>query len=155
MLMLLGIVICFVNFLNMIIFELIWCVWLIGYVVGIELLMIIPHRKMYDIKVKNKWVIESQKRIYADTSCQRSEEKLLYYHLIPLGAEIVTGIILWVVSGRTKDFNQALILLLITLLVSLISFVFNVAFNKRERNVYSKDTAVNQAVNKMVKNIYL
>lgn len=148
----LGIAICFVNFLNMIIFELIWCVWLIGYVVGIELLMIIPHRKMYDIKVKNKWVIESQKRIYADTSLSavRREVKL-YYHLIPLGAEIVTGIILWVVSGRTKDFNQALILLLITLLVSLISFVFNVAFNKRERNVYSKDTAVNQAVNKMVK----
>ena len=148
----LGIAICFVNFLNMIIFVLIWCVWLIGYAVGIELLMIIPHRKMYDIKVKNKWVIESQKRIYADTSLSavRGEVKL-YYHLIPIGAEIVTGIILWVVSGRTKDFNQALILLLITLLVSLISFVFNVAFNKRERNVYSKDTAVNQAVNKMVK----
>lgn len=148
----LGIAICFVNFLNMIIFVLIWCVWLIGYAVGIELLMIIPHRKMYDIKVKNKWVIESQKRIYADTSLSavRGEVKL-YYHLIPIGAEIVTGIILWVVSGRTKDFNQALILLLNTLLVSLISFVFNVAFNKRERNVYSKDTAVNQAVNKMVK----
>lgn len=144
----LGIAICFVNFLNMIIFVLIWCVWLIGYAVGIELLMIIPHRKMYDIKVKNKWVIESQKRIYADTSLSavRGEVKL-YYHLIPIGAEIVTGIILWVVSGRTKDFNQALILLLITLPVSLISFVFNVAFNKRERNVYSKDTAVNQAVN--------
>lgn len=104
----LGIAICFVNFLNMIIFVLIWCVWLIGYAVGIELLMIIPHRKMYDIKVKNKWVIESQKRIYADTSLSavRGEVKL-YYHLIPIGAEIVTGIILWVVSGRTKDFNQA------------------------------------------------
>ena len=54
-----------------------------------------------------------------------------------------------------KDFNQALILLLITLLVSLISFVFNVAFNKRERTVYSKDTTVNQAVNNTVKNIYI
>lgn len=104
----LGIVICFVNFLNMIIFVLIWCVWLIGYAVGIELLIIMPHRKMYDIKIKNKWVIESQKRIYADTSLSavRGEVKL-YYHLIPIGAEIVTGIILWVVSGRTKDFNQA------------------------------------------------
>ena len=148
----LGIVICFVNFLNMIIFVLIWCVWLIGYAVGIELLMIIPHRKMYDIKIKNKWVIESQKRIYADTSLSagRGEVKM-YYHLITIGAEIVTGIILWAVKGRTKDFNQALILLLITLLVSLISFVFNVAFNKRERTVYSKDSAVNQAVNKTVK----
>lgn len=148
----LGIVICFVNFLNMIIFVLIWCVWLIGYAVGIELLIIMPHRKMYDIKIKNKWVIESQKRIYADTSLSvDGEEVKMYYHLITIGAEIVTGIILWAVKGRTKDFNQALILLLITLLVSLISFVFNVAFNKRERTVYSKDSAVNQAVNKTVK----
>lgn len=37
------------------------------------------------------------------------------------------------------------------MLVSLISFVFNVAFNKRERTVYSKDTTVNQAVNNTVK----
>ena len=148
----LGIVICFMNFLNMIIFVLIWCVWLIGYAVGIELLIIMPHRKMYDIKIKNKWVIESQKRIYADTSLSvDGEEVKMYYHLITIGAEIVTGIILWAVKGRTKDFNQALILLLITLLVSLISFVFNVAFNKRERTVYSKDSAVNQAVNKTVK----
>lgn len=148
----LGIVICFVNFLNMIIFVLIWCVWLIGYAVGIELLIIMPHRKMYDIKIKNKWVIESQKRIYADTSLSvDGEEVKMYYHLITIGAEIVTGIILWAVKGRTKDFNQALILLLITLLVSLISFVFNVAFNKRERTVYSKDSAVNQAVNNTVK----
>lgn len=148
----LGIVICFVNFLNMIIFVLIWCVWLIGYAVGIELLIIMPHRKMYDIKIKNKWVIESQKRIYADTSLSagRGEVKL-YYHLIPICSEIVTGIILWAVKGGTKNFNQALILLLITLLVSLISFVFNVAFNKRERTVYSKDTTVNQAVNNTVK----
>ena len=148
----LGIAICFVNFLNMIIFVLIWCVWLIGYAVGIELLIIMPHRKMYDIKIKNKWVIESQKRIYADTSLSagRGEVKL-YYHLIPICSEIVTGIILWAVKGGTKDFNQALILLLITLLVSLISFVFNVAFNKRERTVYSKDTTVNQAVNNTVK----
>jgi len=151
----LGIVICFVNFLNMIIFVLIWCVWLIGYAVGIELLIIMPHRKMYDIKIKNKWVIESQKRIYADTSLSvDGEEVKMYYHLITIGAEIVTGIILWAVKGRTKDFNQALILLLITLLVSLISFVFNVAFNKRERTVYSKDSAVNQAVNKTKKYIF-
>ena len=104
----LGIVICFVNFLNMIIFVLIWCVWLIGYAVGIELLIIMPHRKMYDIKIKNKWVIESQKRIYADTSLSagRGEVKL-YYHLIPICSEIVTGIILWAVKGGTKDFNQA------------------------------------------------
>lgn len=148
----LGIVICFVNFLNIIIFVLIWCVWMIIYAEGIGLLIIMSHRKMYDIKIKNKWVIESQKRIYADTSLSagRGEVKL-YYHLIPIGAEIVTGIILWVVRGRTKDFNQALIFLLITLLVSLVSFVFNVALNKRERNVYSKDTTVNQAVNKTVK----
>lgn len=91
-------------------------------------------------------------RIYADTSLSagRGEVKL-YYHLIPICSEIVTGIILWAVKGGTKDFNQALILLLITLLVSLISFVFNVAFNKRERTVYSKDTTVNQAVNNTVK----
>ena len=37
------------------------------------------------------------------------------------------------------------------MLVSLISYVFNVAFNKRERTVYSKDTTVNQAVNNTVK----
>ena len=35
----LGIVICFVNFLNMIIFVLIWCVWLIGYAVSVSLLL--------------------------------------------------------------------------------------------------------------------
>ena len=70
---------------------------------------------MYDIKIKNKWVIESQKRIYADTSLSvDGEEVKMYYHLITIGAEIVTEIILWAVKGRTKDFNQALILLLIT-----------------------------------------
>lgn len=52
----LGIAICFVNFLNMIIFVLIWCVWLIGYAVGIELLLLERRKRRYLTEMTSRYM---------------------------------------------------------------------------------------------------
>ena len=37
--------------------------WIFVYTVGIQLIVIVGHRKMYELKMKNGWLIEEQKKV--------------------------------------------------------------------------------------------
>lgn len=46
----------------MIISIFIYILWIFVYIVGIQLIVIVGHRKMYELKMKNGWLIEEQKK---------------------------------------------------------------------------------------------
>ena len=58
----LSIAICFLNFVNIIIFVIMYTIWILVFVCGIMYIQLSAHRKMYLIKVQNGWFVESQKQ---------------------------------------------------------------------------------------------
>ena len=89
----LSIVICGICVVNMIISIFIYILWIFVYTVGIQLIVIVGHRKMYELKMKNGWLIEEQKKVYIDTRLSASNGKTsvsMKYHwmLIVLTAVI-------------------------------------------------------------------
>ena len=71
----LSIAICGICVVNIIIFIFVYILWIFVYIVGIQLIVIVGHRKMYELKMKNGWLIEEQKKVYIDTRLSASNGK--------------------------------------------------------------------------------
>ena len=59
--------------------------WIFVYTVEIKLIVIVEQRKMYELKMKNGWLIEEQKKVYIDTRLSASNGKTsvsMKYHLM-------------------------------------------------------------------------
>lgn len=64
----LSIAICFLNFVNIIIFVIVYTIWILVFVFGIMYIQLSAHRKMYLLKKQNGWFVESQKqKVFIDT----------------------------------------------------------------------------------------
>ena len=70
-----SVAICFLIFWNFVIFILIFCIWIAVYCIGVEWINISRHRQMYDLKMKNGWLVESQKKVYIDTQLSAGNGK--------------------------------------------------------------------------------
>ena len=74
--MILGILVCGVTFAGIGIFMIVWTVWLTEYIVGLYWIVYGTHRRMYNLKVENGWVMESAKQIiYVDTEVSAHADK--------------------------------------------------------------------------------
>ena len=63
-----SIAICFIVFVNIAVFVLVYIVWMFAYIFGIIHIPNSSHRKMYALKIQNGWIIEAQrKKVYIDT----------------------------------------------------------------------------------------
>ena len=63
-----SIAICFIVFINIAVFVLVYIVWMFAYIFGIIHIPNNSHRKMYALKKQNGWIIEAQrKKVYIDT----------------------------------------------------------------------------------------
>ena len=77
--MLLGILVCGLAFVGMGLFIIVWTVWLTEYIVGLYWFVYGTHRKMYDLKVSNGWVMESSKQIiYVDTEMIETDDDVYW-----------------------------------------------------------------------------
>ena len=75
--MILGILVCGVTFAGIGIFMIVWTVWLTEYIVGLYWIVYGTHRRMYNLKVENGWVMESAKQIiYVDTEVSAHADKM-------------------------------------------------------------------------------
>ena len=55
----------------------VWTVWLTEYIVGLYWIVYGTHRRMYNLKVENGWVMESAKQIiYVDTEVSAHADKM-------------------------------------------------------------------------------
>lgn len=149
-----SVVICLLNFWNIIIFVVALTIWLIIYLAGVEYMIISQHRKMYNYKIKNGWVIEAQKKKkYIDTNVLSQSGKTVIsykYHAIIIALETVC-LIPFLFRTDKSYFSIAGVFFLCTVLVSLIAMIFHVYVNKSEKSVYSENTTVNQVINNEMK----
>ena len=150
----LSIVICGICVVNMIISIFIYILWIFVYTVGIQLIVIAGHRKMYELKMKNGWLIEEQKKVYIDTRLSASNGKTsvsMKYHwmLIVLTAVIYIPVVL--VRHSDMLFRDMNIYFIVSIVVAVIFYIFNIYVNSRERTVYSENSDVNITMNQIYK----
>lgn len=150
----LSIVICGICVVNMIISIFIYILWIFVYTVGIQLIVIAGHRKMYELKMKNGWLIEEQKKVYIDTRLSASNGKTsvsMKYHwmLIVLTAVIYIPVVL--VRHSDMLFRDMNIYFIVSIVVAVILYIFNIYVNSRERTVYSENSDVNITMNQIYK----
>lgn len=91
-----SIAICFIVFINIAVFVLVYIVWMFAYIFGIIHIPNSSHRKMYALKIQNGWIIEAQrKKVYIDTrvSAEAGATTVSYkWHALFLIAELAAYI---------------------------------------------------------------
>ncbi len=67
---------CLFTFWNMIISVFIYIIWILGFSAALSILSVSSHRRMYAMKEKNGWIIESQKKkVFIDTRVSAEARK--------------------------------------------------------------------------------
>lgn len=142
--------ICGVCIVDMLVFVFVYIVWIIVYAGGTELIIVMGHRKMYDIKLKNGWLIESQKKVYVDTRLSSQGENnqvSMKYHWILIGLIALMYIPIVLIKRSDIQYSIVSTYFIISLVISIILYLFNIYANSRERIVYSENSSVNMAMN--------
>lgn len=152
--MVLSVAICGICVVDMIIFVFVYILWIIIYIVGIQLVIIIGHRKIYDIKLKNGWLIEAQKKVYIDTRLSYSVKNpsiSMRYHWIFIGLTVVLYIPVVIVRHSDMLFRDMSIYFIVSIIVAVALYIFNIYVNSSERTVYSENSDVNITMNQIYK----
>ena len=155
--MFLGILVCGLALAGMGVFMVVWTVWLVEYIVGIYCLVYGTHRRMYNLKVDNGWLVESTKQIiYVDTEVSAHARKMplskKWYLLLFCLACLVLffpGVQIYLSEEKTYY-----VLFCITLVLDLFFFGFHWWIERRPVVVYSKNSQVNMTLNQLMKRIW-
>ena len=151
---LVSIAICFINFANIVIFVMVYCVWIFEYCFFIIMLNNSCHKKMYALKMQNGWIIESQqKKVYIDTRISAESDSTpinCKWHIAILAAEFA-AFIPYIANGDTRYRAYMFTFFICSLIVSAIALPFHIFINRNERNVYSEDTRLNHVINTTMK----
>lgn len=145
----LSVAICILNFRSMILFVLVLCLWLTGYLLTVQIMILSAHRRLYDLKMKNQWLIESQQRkVYIDTRLSASMDTPplpATWHLLPIFIEIGCYLPLLFQTGAHHSLTL-LIFFLCAVAVSVTLWILHIFINRSERTAYSQDSALNQSI---------
>src|SRR5699024_2343119 len=99
-----GTLSCFLCFVDYIVFIIVWSLWLLEYVCGLEYRISVPHRRRYRQKVKKGWVDERSKKIVRiDTAVSAASEKMALdwkWHLPVLA--LTASTVFLVVEGERR-----------------------------------------------------
>ena len=128
----LSIAICGICVVNIIIFIFVYILWIFVYIVGIQLIVIVGHRKMYELKMKNGWLIASQKKVYIDTRLSASNGKTsvsMKYHWILI--VLTAALYIPVIIARHSDmlFRDMNIYFIVSIIVAVALYIFNISIN--------------------------
>lgn len=153
--LILGVAVCLVTFWRFSPFLILWCLWLVEFVIGAQWLLLGTHRTLYDLKMARGWVVgEPATLAAADTraSAQRRGPGLVW-HLLPCGL-ILTTLLLPGVRDFLLTQGSGWGLLGSGLAISLTLWALHAVLSRRGNKVYSQDTAVNQAVNRLERQVW-
>ena len=155
--MILGILVCGVTFAGIGIFMIVWTVWLTEYIVGLYWIVYGTHRRMYNLKVENGWVMESAKQIiYVDTEVSANADKMPLskkWYLL-LFCLICLVMLFPQMQTYLREENTPYVLFGITLAVNLFFFGFHWWIERRPTVVYSKNSQVNMVLNQLTKRMW-
>ncbi len=149
-----SIAICFLNFVNIIIFVIVYTIWIFVYVFGIMFIQLSAHKKMYQLKVQNGWFVESQKqKVFIDTrACANADATPVSfrYHIIIIAAELLAMIPFYSWTDRVY-FSIIIVFAICTVIVSGFGLVFHIYMNRRQNQAYSLNSDINNIVNLTMK----
>lgn len=155
--LLLGVAVCLVAFWRFSPFLILWCLWLVEFVVGAQWLLLGTHRKLYDLKMARGWVVgEPATLAAADTRAsaqRRGQGPGLAWHLLPC-VLVLTTLLLPGVRDFLLTQGSGWGLLGSGLAISLTLWALHGVLSRRGNKVYSQDTAVNQAVNRLERQVW-
>ena len=153
-----SILICFLCFWDFLIFLGVWLIWIVEYVAGLYYLIIIPHRKMYRLKLENGWVDYSRKMIRIDTSVSAVSEKLALSWKWHLPILFLTAATAFLVSAAEQKYDMfpSEMTLLWTLYgsgvgVCLMFLALHIGIMRIANRVYSENSEINLAANRVTK----
>lgn len=124
-------------------------VWIFGYIMVSEYILMSSHYRLYKLKVSKGWIVENQKKVYIDTnlsqSCGKSSVSMKYHWA--LIALVIAGYIPIVcITNNDLLFEDMSIYFMISILISVLLYLFNIYVNRSEKDVYSGDSNINKAV---------
>ena len=151
--------ICFVCFLDYMAFLIVWMLWLLEYVCGLEYLIIVPHRRMYRLKMENGWMDErSRKIVRIDTAVSAASQKLSLdwkWHLPILVLTVATAYFVAAAERKFQvDTPEAWPFWLLYgtgVGLCLLFLAMHVGVERRPNRVYSEDSQINLAANQLTK----
>lgn len=152
-----GILISALNLWYISIFMIVWSIWFVEFIAGTQILLYRTHRKLYDMKIEKGWVGSGGSRIMAaDTKAASKAAKHIlspWWHLLFCGL-----ILLPCIDPQVREYLQkstdGWIYLSSGLLIGITLSILHVIILKVRNKVYSEDSELNLAVNRMQKNIW-
>lgn len=131
-----------------------WTLWLTWYLIQVYGLILKTHRRIYDYKMENDWIMEkNQHQILIDTRVSAQSAHMPHshwWHMIFV--VLITGLYFLPGSFSFFESNQTMRILPGTaLFVALLFWFLHVKYCYRKNTVYAQDTNVNQAVNRLEK----
>ncbi len=136
---------------------LIWIVWFLLYLAGMQVLMVTPLRRMYRLKQEQGWIREKSRRtVYIDTELSTLGERMApraHWHLLLLTAEGAATAALYMHLQRQSGQSTAAVLALgsTAMAATLLVWAVHLYLVERRNVVYSQSSKVNIAVNGLMK----
>lgn len=152
-----GSLLCLLGFVSAKWMMLVWILWFMLYLAGMEILMATPLRRMYRLKQEQGWIREKTRRtVYIDTELSALSGQMApkaFWHLLLMAAELGAAVALYLSGKRGQDAcrPEALLLGGIAAGVTLLLWAVHLYLVERRNVVYSQSSRINIAVNQLVK----
>lgn len=157
--LIISLLVCFLCFWDFLIFIIIWTIWILGYIAGTYWLIIVPHRHMYQLKIRRGWVNENSRHLVrVDTAVSAEAKKLALnwkWHLPPLFFSAATIFLVYEIRQRYRmDPAEELVIWIMYgtgVGVCALFLALHIGIAAQANRVYSENSQVNFAVNRVIK----
>ena len=154
-----SILVCFLSLWDFFIFIVVWTIWLAEYIGGLYYLIIIPHRKMYRLKIRRGWVKESSRRIVRiDTSVSAASDRLAVDWKWHLPVIILTAATVFFVLGMDQRYRMDPAELEVVWImygsgvgICVLFMALHIGIMSQANRVYSENSDINLSVNRLTK----
>lgn len=110
----LGVLLCLLGFVDGKSLILVWVLWFLLYLGGMNILMVTPLRRMYRLKQEQGWIREKSRRtVYIDTRLSALSKRMApkaFWHLLILTTELGAGMALYLLlpklAGRLHGIGE-------------------------------------------------
>ncbi|MDO4299084.1 MAG: hypothetical protein Q4C59_11530 [Lachnospiraceae bacterium] len=147
--------ICFLTFWKFSVFFAAWTVWFFEFCVVPPALLFNAHRKMYDLKEAKQWFVgESVQNVWVDTKTAAASGKMAISHWYHLPVFLISLAIPFALPKLRAAYGNGIdgwLLPGVIVLLSLTWWGMHLWFCTVRNTVYSKDSGMNLAVNRMEK----
>jgi len=150
-----GCIICLPALYDWGLCVLLWCIWLVVYLVLMYYYVFKPHREMYRIKKERGWFDETTKhKVMVDTRVSAASGRMApswRWH-IPIALILaLTGLVSYKKTDGFTDGGIEFIMLIVSAAMCMMFAGFHITIANHRNKVYSENTELNYAANRIHK----